>query len=103
MACRHLIDIRKWLTEIETGTATIDGIAAREACSKRHVSMTTSLAFLAPGLVKAAGEGHHLFDWGAVNGGDCVVGSRTRPLHRKAQRRLRAKRFPREFPITRAP
>jgi site-specific DNA recombinase len=28
--------------------------AAREACSKRHVSMTISLAFLAPRLVKAA-------------------------------------------------
>jgi site-specific DNA recombinase len=48
---------RQWLSEIETGTATIDGIAAREACSKRHVSMTISLAFLAPGLVKAAVDG----------------------------------------------
>jgi hypothetical protein len=28
--------------------------AAREACSTRHVSMTISLAFLAPSLVKAA-------------------------------------------------
>jgi site-specific DNA recombinase len=36
---------RQWLSEIETGTATVDGIAAREACSKRHVSMTISLAF----------------------------------------------------------
>ena len=34
--------------------ATFDGIAEREACSKRHVHMTISLAFLAPGLVKAA-------------------------------------------------
>jgi hypothetical protein len=40
-----------------TGTATIDGIAAREACSKRHVSMTISLAVLAPNLVKAAVDG----------------------------------------------
>jgi hypothetical protein len=39
---------RQWLSEIETGTATVDGIAAREACSKRHVGMTISLAFLAP-------------------------------------------------------
>jgi hypothetical protein len=31
--------------------------AAREACSKRHVSMTISLAFLAPSLVKAAVDG----------------------------------------------
>jgi site-specific DNA recombinase len=48
---------RQWLSEIETGTATIDCIAAREACSKRHVSMTISLAFLAPSLVKAALDG----------------------------------------------
>jgi site-specific DNA recombinase len=44
---------RQWLFEIEVGTATIAGIATREACSKRHVHMTISLAFLAPGLVKA--------------------------------------------------
>jgi hypothetical protein len=31
--------------------------AAREACSKRHLSMTISLAFLAPSLVKAAVDG----------------------------------------------
>jgi site-specific DNA recombinase len=36
---------------------TVDSIAAREACSKRHVSMTISLAFLAPSLVKAAVDG----------------------------------------------
>jgi site-specific DNA recombinase len=33
------------------------GIASRPAGSKRHVSMTISLAFLAPSLVKAAVEG----------------------------------------------
>jgi site-specific DNA recombinase len=48
---------RQWLSEIETGTATIDGIAKREACSKRRVQMTISLAFLAPSLVKAAVDG----------------------------------------------
>jgi site-specific DNA recombinase len=48
---------RQWLSEIEAGSATIDGIAAREACSKRHVHMTISLAFLAPSLVKAAVDG----------------------------------------------
>jgi site-specific DNA recombinase len=42
---------RQWLSEIETGTATIDGIAAREARSKRHVSMTIV------GIVKAAVDG----------------------------------------------
>jgi site-specific DNA recombinase len=48
---------RQWLCEVEAGAATIDDIAAREACSKRHVNMTISLAFLAPSLVKAAVEG----------------------------------------------
>jgi site-specific DNA recombinase len=48
---------RQWLSEIEVGAATIDGIATRETCSKRHVNMTISLAFLAPNLVKAAVEG----------------------------------------------
>ena len=47
---------RHWLSEIEAGTA-IDAIATREACSKRHVNMTISLAFLAPSLVKAAVDG----------------------------------------------
>jgi site-specific DNA recombinase len=46
-----------WLTEIEAGTVSVDGIAAREACSRRHVYMTISLAFLAPSLVKAAVDG----------------------------------------------
>jgi site-specific DNA recombinase len=48
---------RQWLSEIETGTATTDGIASRQACSERHVSITISLAFLAPSLVKAAVAG----------------------------------------------
>jgi site-specific DNA recombinase len=48
---------RQWLAEIEAGTATIDAIAKREVCSKRHVQMTISLAFLAPSLVKAAVDG----------------------------------------------
>jgi site-specific DNA recombinase len=48
---------RQWLSEIEAGTATIEGIATRQACSKRHVHLTISLAFLAPSLVKAAVDG----------------------------------------------
>jgi site-specific DNA recombinase len=48
---------RQWLSEIEAGAATIDGIASRQACSKRHVNMSISLAFLAPSLVQAAVEG----------------------------------------------
>src|SRR5262249_39365708 len=48
---------RSWLSDIEAGTATIEGIAAREACSRRHVHMRISLAFLAPDLVSAAIDG----------------------------------------------
>ena len=48
---------RQWLSDIESGSTTIDSIATREACSKRHIHMTISLAFLAPSLVKAAVEG----------------------------------------------
>jgi len=35
----------------------VEQIAARQKCSIREVNMTISLAFLAPGLVKAAVEG----------------------------------------------
>jgi hypothetical protein len=48
---------RPWLAEIEAATTTIDGIAKREVCSKRHVHMTISLAYLAPSFVKAAVDG----------------------------------------------
>jgi site-specific DNA recombinase len=48
---------RLWLCEVEEGAASVDDIAARESCSTRHVSMTISLAFLAPALVKAGVEG----------------------------------------------
>src|SRR5262249_59007323 len=49
---------RRWLTEIQSGAVgTAQDLAARENCSKRHVNMTLSLAFLAPSLVKAAVEG----------------------------------------------
>jgi site-specific DNA recombinase len=48
---------RQWLSEIEAGIATLDDIATREACSKRHVNMTISLAFLAPNLITAAVDG----------------------------------------------
>jgi site-specific DNA recombinase len=49
---------RQWLLEIQSGAVgTVQDIAARENCSKRHVNMTLSLAFLAPSLVKAAVEG----------------------------------------------
>ncbi len=49
---------RRWLSEIQSGAvANVQDIAARENCSKRHVNMTLSLAFLAPSLVKAAVEG----------------------------------------------
>ncbi len=49
---------RSWLNDLMTGTAAdVDAIAVREGCSPRKVNMTISLAFLAPGLVKAAIEG----------------------------------------------
>jgi site-specific DNA recombinase len=49
---------RRWLEEIVTAdVADVEQIAAREKCSVRKVNMTISLAFLAPGLVKAAIEG----------------------------------------------
>jgi hypothetical protein len=49
---------RRWLDEIVSGSATnIEQIAKRQKCSVRQVNMTVSLAFLAPGLVKAAVEG----------------------------------------------
>jgi hypothetical protein len=48
----------RWLDEIVSGKiADVRKIAARERCSERHVNMTISLAFLAPGLVKAAVDG----------------------------------------------
>ena len=48
----------RWLDEIVSGKiADVRQIAARERCSERHVNMTISLAFLAPGLVKAAVDG----------------------------------------------
>ena len=49
---------RRWLDELITNpTSTTASIAKREGCSIRKVNMTISLAFLAPGLVKAAIEG----------------------------------------------
>jgi hypothetical protein len=48
---------RAWLDEIVSGLTTVEEIAARQKCSVRHVNMTVSMAFIAPGLVKAAIEG----------------------------------------------
>jgi hypothetical protein len=48
---------RAWLEELVSGRATVEEIAARQKCSIRHVNMTVSMAFVAPGLVKAAIEG----------------------------------------------
>lgn len=49
---------RRWLEELTVNpNANVETIAAREGCSVRKVSMTISLAFLAPDLVKAAIEG----------------------------------------------
>jgi DNA invertase Pin-like site-specific DNA recombinase len=48
---------RAWLEEIVSGRTTVEEIAAQQKCSIRHVNMTVSMAFIAPGLVKAAIEG----------------------------------------------
>jgi hypothetical protein len=48
---------RAWLDEIVSDATTVEDIAARQKCSVRHVNMTISLAFIAPGLVKAAVNG----------------------------------------------
>ena len=45
---------RRWLSEVVSGSMSIDAIAKREACSARRINMTLSLAFLTPDLVKAA-------------------------------------------------
>ena len=48
---------RCWLEELVAGSiADAEAIAIREGCSRRHVNMTISLAFLAPDLVRAAVE-----------------------------------------------
>ena len=48
---------RAWLEAVVSGVETVEDIAARHKCSIRHVNMTISMAFIAPGLVKAAVEG----------------------------------------------
>ena len=49
---------RRWLDElVQIPDASADTIAHREGCSPRKVTMTVSLAFLSPALVKAALEG----------------------------------------------
>ena len=48
---------RAWLEAVVAGDTTIKDIAARHKCSRRHVNMTISMAFIAPSLVKAAVEG----------------------------------------------
>jgi site-specific DNA recombinase len=58
---------RRWLDELITGTvASANAIAEREGCSVRKVNMTISLAFLAPGLVKAAIEGRLPYGMGVA-------------------------------------
>jgi hypothetical protein len=49
---------RRWLDElVQNQHASPEAIAQREGCSPRKVTMTISLAFLSPALVKAALEG----------------------------------------------
>lgn len=48
---------RAWLDEVISGKASVEEIAARQKCSVRHVNVSISMAFVAPGLVTAAIEG----------------------------------------------
>jgi site-specific DNA recombinase len=49
---------RLWLDQLVKGSVTsLDALAAREGCSKRHVERTISNAFLAPQIIKAAVDG----------------------------------------------
>jgi hypothetical protein len=58
---------RRWLNELVTDpSASTESIAKREGCSIRKVTMTISLAFLAPNLVKAAIEGRLPHGMGVV-------------------------------------
>jgi site-specific DNA recombinase len=58
---------RRWLNELITDSAAnTENIADREGCSVRRVNMTISLAFLAPGLVKAAIDGRLPHGMGVV-------------------------------------
>jgi site-specific DNA recombinase len=58
---------RRWLNELITEPSiTVETIAQREGCSVRKVNMTTSLAFLAPDLVRAAIEGRLPYGMGVT-------------------------------------
>ena len=49
---------RRWMDELaQNQETTAETIAHREGCSPRKVTMTISLAFLSPALVRAALEG----------------------------------------------
>ena len=49
---------RRWLDQLVKGSVTsLEEIAEREGCSKRHVERTLSNAFLAPQIIKAAVDG----------------------------------------------
>ena len=55
---RSIAQGRRWLDELVKGRIdSLDAIAAREACSRRHVERTVANAFLSPQIVKAACEG----------------------------------------------
>jgi hypothetical protein len=58
---------RAWLDAIVSCTETVEEIAARHKCGVRHVHMTISMAFIAPGLVKAAIEGRLARGIGVAN------------------------------------
>jgi hypothetical protein len=65
---------RAWLEAVVAGSTTIEDIAACNKCSRRHVNMTISMAFLAPSLVKAAVEGRLARGIGIANLRDAPAG-----------------------------
>ena len=55
---RSIAQGRRWLDDLVKGRSdSLEAIATREGCSRRHVERTIANAFLAPQIVKAACEG----------------------------------------------
>lgn len=55
---RSIAQGRRWLDDLVKGRSdSLEAIATREGCSRRHIERTMANAFLAPQIVKAACEG----------------------------------------------
>jgi len=58
LVIRAVAQGRSWLNELISGGASVEKIAKREDRSARSITMSLSLAFLAPEIVEAAISGH---------------------------------------------